>query len=255
MSRVVLYTIYIHTFYIYVYQFLLNVMSCYLMLIRLKDVDEAGSYMEISVPNASASEGESNLLRMSRSFGDFVFKRVPSVPVELQPVIAVPTITCRVRSVSDRFVVMGSDGVFDVLGNQEVVDTIQQSLIGSGLLGGDVKGEGGSKQGGVSMGSVFSLGILGKSRDAEEEDEKGSEELAIACDKLLEKCIDKGTTDNMSVIVIWLHTPTATPSYTASEVTAGAVAESSSSTSGGGGGWIGGLTAAVRGTAKRLFED
>ena len=227
----------------------------YVILYRLKDIDAAGSYMEISVPNASASEGESNLLRMSRSFGDFVFKRVPSVPVELQPVIAVPTVTCRVRSVGDRFVVMGSDGVFDVLGNQEVVDTIQQSLIGSGLLGGDVKGEGGSKQGGVSMGSVFSLGILGKSRDAEEEDEKGSEELAIACDKLLEKCIDKGTTDNMSVIVIWLHTPTATPSYTASEVTAGAVAESSSSTSGGGGGWIGGLTAAVRGTAKRLFED
>ena len=228
------------------------------MLIRLKDVDEAGSYMEISVPNASASEGESNLLRMSRSFGDFVFKRVPSVPVELQPVIAVPTITCRVRSVSDRFVVMGSDGVFDVLGNQEVVDTIQQSLIGSGILGGDVKGEGGSKggQGGMSKGSVFSLGILGKSRDTEEEDEKGTEELAVACDKLLEKCIDKGTTDNMSVIVIWLHTPTSTPAYTTSEATAGAMTESSSSTGGGsGGGWIGGLTAAVRGTAKRLFED
>ena len=212
--------------------------------------------MEISVPNASASEGESNLLRMSRSFGDFLFKRVPSFPVELQPVIAIPTVTCRVRSVCDRFVVMGSDGIFDVLGNQEVVDIIQQSLVGSGLLGGDVKGEGGSKQGGVSKGSVFSLGMLGKSRDAEEEDEKGSEELAIACDKLLEKCIDKGTTDNMSVIVIWLHTPTSTPSYTTSEATAGAMTESSSSTGGGsGGGWIGVLTAAVRGTAKRLFED
>jgi serine/threonine protein phosphatase PrpC len=72
---------------------------------------------------------------------------------------------------SDRFMVLASDGVWDVMSNQEVVNFIQQNLI---------------------------------TADEMSERDKNAY-IAIVCDKLLEQCLERGSVDNMSVIIIILN--------------------------------------------------
>lgn len=55
-------------------------------------------------------------LAMARAFGDFCLKDFG--------LIAVPEITCRQLTEKDQFVVLASDGVWDVLSNKEVVEAI-----------------------------------------------------------------------------------------------------------------------------------
>uniref|UniRef100_A0A7N0T628 PPM-type phosphatase domain-containing protein n=1 Tax=Kalanchoe fedtschenkoi TaxID=63787 RepID=A0A7N0T628_KALFE len=55
-------------------------------------------------------------LAMSRAFGDFCLKRCG--------LIAVPEVTCRKLTDRDEFVVLASDGVWDVLSNTEVIQIV-----------------------------------------------------------------------------------------------------------------------------------
>lgn len=67
---------------------------------------------------------------------------------------------------SDRFIIIASDGVWDVMSNEEAVSHVTSALLDVGT---------------------------------------DSNDLAIVCDQLLELCLEKGSQDNMSVIIVMLN--------------------------------------------------
>ena len=95
---------------------------------------------------------------------------------EQQGVCAVPDVTVFTRSEYDAFVVLACDGIWDVMSNQEVVDFFCNEL---------------------------SLCDPSQSSSVSDED-KSPPLLAGACDRLLERCLQKGSTDNMTVLVVFL---------------------------------------------------
>jgi len=129
-------------------------------------------------------EGADERLRMSRSFGDFCLKQNIALPVEQQAIIAVPEVEIHLRHNRDAFLVIACDGVWDVISNQEVVDYIGDQL-GYTAYGGPV--------GGVSTAKA-----------------------AHACDALLQLCLEKGTVDNISVVLVVLGPPPNHPPYSMS---------------------------------------
>lgn len=66
-------------------------------------------------------------LAVSRALGDFRFKARPDLPPERQKVIAVPDIKEIPVGKCDDFVVVGSDGVFNVFSSEELVSAIGAS--------------------------------------------------------------------------------------------------------------------------------
>lgn len=58
-------------------------------------------------------------LAMARAFGDFCLKDYG--------VIAIPEVSCRLLTERDQFVVLASDGVWDVLSNEEVVEIVSSA--------------------------------------------------------------------------------------------------------------------------------
>ena len=115
-------------------------------------------------------------LAVSRSFGDFIFKQNDRLGISEQAMTAIPEIDVYSRNTGDAFLVLASDGIFDFMSNQEVVDFIGSTL-GYTRFGAPVAGT-----------SV--------------------EELAEACDKLVYHCLDKGSSqrlsDNLCVVVVIL---------------------------------------------------
>ena len=76
-----------------------------------------------------ANDRVNGSLAMSRAFGDFIFKQNTDLALEDQGVCCRPDI--RHRSVNhemDEFMVIGSDGIWEVLTEQEVVDFIRARL-------------------------------------------------------------------------------------------------------------------------------
>ena len=60
-------------------------------------------------------------MAVSRALGDFQYKMQPNIEHPEQPVSCIPDITIIERDVSlDEFLILGCDGVFDVLMNNEV---------------------------------------------------------------------------------------------------------------------------------------
>lgn len=104
-------------------------------------------------------------LRMSRSFGDFYLKQVEGLRPEQQPISAEPEIMVVQRSSLDAFVILACDGVWDVMSSQEAVDFVGKQLY---------KGGGASKS------------------------------IAEVCDALLLRCLELGTTDNMTAMIVQL---------------------------------------------------
>ncbi len=74
---------------------------------------------------------------MSRSFGDFYLKQQHDAEgailhESLQPVVGIPGVTVHRRGESDVFMVLATDGVWDVVDNQEAVQLIEEHLGGTG---------------------------------------------------------------------------------------------------------------------------
>eukprot|EP01035_Chromulina_nebulosa_P017718 gene17718-23310_t len=68
-------------------------------------------------------------LRMSRSFGDFLFKSNDELSWDKQAVIAIPDIIIRERTNNDEFIVLACDGIWDVMSNSDVVAFVHNHLI------------------------------------------------------------------------------------------------------------------------------
>ena len=68
-------------------------------------------------------------LAVSRGFGDFRYKLNLDVPVEKQKVVAVPEITVFPRDEEkDEFIVLGCDGIWDVLDNVTCTDMVKRKF-------------------------------------------------------------------------------------------------------------------------------
>ncbi|BHF72119.1 hypothetical protein SprV_0401518300 [Sparganum proliferum] len=68
-------------------------------------------------------------LALSRALGDFNFKRNPQLSPVDQIISPEPDVSCRdTRPEEDEFIVMGCDGIWDVLTDQEVVNFVRSRL-------------------------------------------------------------------------------------------------------------------------------
>ena len=68
---------------------------------------------------------EKDQLAVSRAFGDFEYKMNPSLPPEEQAVVPVPEVRVHRRDPErDLYLVLGCDGIFDVLDNKQVMNFV-----------------------------------------------------------------------------------------------------------------------------------
>lgn len=112
-------------------------------------------------------------LGMSRALGDFFFKQQLDddgnlLPPDKQIVSAVASIQCHAREEDDDFLILACDGVWDVLSNEDAGDIFRSSL----------------------QNLLESCGTL------------THKEYKKACANVLEAAIQKGTSDNMSIISV-----------------------------------------------------
>ena len=68
------------------------------------------------------------VLAVSRSFGDYMFKKNPDVGFHAQMVTALPDVRIFEMDQNMEFIVLGSDGIWDVLSNQDIVDLIWEQI-------------------------------------------------------------------------------------------------------------------------------
>ncbi len=110
-------------------------------------------------------------IAVSRAFGDFDYKANEDLKVDEQAIISVPDFTIHQRdNTNDLFLVLACDGVFDVMSNDEVGQFV------------------------AKRSNKFSK-------------DKGSlsaEMLPEVGDDLLKHCLDLGSSDNMSVLIVAL---------------------------------------------------
>jgi len=67
-------------------------------------------------------------LNLSRSIGDLEFKKNPNLQPDEQMICATPDVQAFPREAGDEFLVIACDGVWDVMGCQDVVDFIRERL-------------------------------------------------------------------------------------------------------------------------------
>ena len=118
---------------------------------------------------------DGNRLATSRAFGDFEYKANQNVDAESQAVVAVPEVTIFERSPEDVALVLGCDGIWDVMSNEEVAMFVTDRL-------------------------NFHCSLVTKS------DNSTAALLPRIGDELLMECLKRGSDDNMSVVIVALST-------------------------------------------------
>ena len=101
-------------------------------------------------------------LAVSRALGDFTYKQTDSMPAKDQMVSAFPDIEIAERDGSEQFLLLCCDGIWDVMSNDEAGAFIQQLIIRK----------------------------------------YAGEPLSKANERLLDKCLEKGSRDNMSAVLV-----------------------------------------------------
>ena len=66
---------------------------------------------------------------MSRAIGDLEYKKNTELKPHEQLIIAVPDVTKHTIKSSDEFILMGCDGIYETLSNQELIDYCRERLI------------------------------------------------------------------------------------------------------------------------------
>merc|ERR1712087_92961 len=67
-------------------------------------------------------------LNVCRGFGDFSYKNMPELPLDQQKVVAVPEIKEFAIGQKDEFIVLASDGVYDILSSEQLVHQLRIAL-------------------------------------------------------------------------------------------------------------------------------
>ena len=133
--------------------------------------DENGQYEMISKVKRSDRE----MLGVARAFGDYDYKSNGDLSASRQAVVCTPDILVRDRvDDSDMFLVLACDGVWDVMSNDEV---------------------------GLFVAHEFNAATESLAKDDQPAE---ADILARVGDRLLTECLEKGSTDNMSVLIVAL---------------------------------------------------
>ncbi|CAM9536932.1 unnamed protein product, partial [Scytosiphon promiscuus] len=91
----------------------------------------------------------------SRALGDFDFKSNPSRPPEEQMVSPVPELYTRERDPHDHFLVLATDGVWDVMDNPEIVSFLQTEAARIDRYEEEIRALDGGESGGDAVGGGF----------------------------------------------------------------------------------------------------
>lgn len=67
-------------------------------------------------------------LNLSRSIGDLKYKQVPGIPPADQMITAEPDIIQVALRDDDEFIILGCDGIWDCLSNEDAVDFVRQRI-------------------------------------------------------------------------------------------------------------------------------
>lgn len=124
-------------------------------------------------------------LAVSRALGDFTYKRCESQPPERQAVTAFPEIRSFQRDANDEFVVLACDGIWDVMTSQQVVSKVLDLL-----------------QNGRPP--VSAPAPAEEDPDAAPPPPPREWDLGAVCEALIDHCLELGSRDNMSVIIVLL---------------------------------------------------
>ena len=114
-------------------------------------------------------------LALSRALGDFRHKAVRGLPPHKQPVSSLADIFYGVRQPNDSFILIACDGVWDVMGSAEAAE--------------------------YCAASFESIPLHEETATGYEDQRSG---LVRVCERLLDECIRRGSTDNVSAILILL---------------------------------------------------
>ena len=87
-------------------------------------IENAGGRVSIVGPCHRVDFG----LNLSRALGDFLYKRNTSLPASHQKITSVPEIVKETLTEEDEFIILGCDGVFELLSNQQVVNFVRFRL-------------------------------------------------------------------------------------------------------------------------------
>jgi serine/threonine protein phosphatase PrpC len=130
----------------------------------------AESFMEDGVKQTihKVQRSETDRMAVSRSFGDFEYKGNTELAADEQAVVATPEIQILTRDKErDMFLILACDGVWDVMSSQEVGD--------------------------------FVVSRIEAMIESQEEDI-----LPTVGDELLNECLQRGSTDNMTTVIVAL---------------------------------------------------
>ena len=67
-------------------------------------------------------------LNLSRSLGDFAYKKNETLEKHQQKISGIPDIVREEVGTEDEFVLLGCDGIFELLSSQDVVDFVRAAL-------------------------------------------------------------------------------------------------------------------------------
>ena len=87
---------------------------------RGDELNEMGQYVGSGQVNGS--------LALSRALGDFRYKRNSSLGPQAQIITANPDVTCHEVMADDEFFVLASDGIWECLSSQDVVDFVRYQV-------------------------------------------------------------------------------------------------------------------------------
>jgi protein phosphatase 1G len=89
---------------------------------------KAGGTVEESQGGARTHYRVNGNLNLSRAIGDLEYKKNPSLLPEDQIISSTPDVLCIDRCSEDEFIVLGCDGVWDVMSNEDCVQFIRSRL-------------------------------------------------------------------------------------------------------------------------------
>lgn len=139
--------------------------------------------------------GPSDMIAVSRAFGDFDYKGNADLPSDEQAIVCTPEIITHVRNPSeDLYLVLACDGIWDVMTNEEVGEFVHSAI-------GRIYCE--KKRSGLDPASAI------------------SETLPTAGDELIYECLKRGSRDNMSVLIVSLTTELDANSSSITDLTEG----------------------------------
>lgn len=120
---------------------------------------------------------DNSMMACSRSFGDFEYKANETLDVHEQAVIVIPDVIVRPRDYNnDLFIVLACDGIWDVMTNDDVQQFILNRTIG-----------------------------MMKNEDNNTTTTSTPLSLPTISDELIAECLNRGSTDNLSCIIISLN--------------------------------------------------